>query len=76
MANEADVGGWTDLLHSSSKLLEQAAPLAQFPPLQLCTGWELKGENNQDNRILQDVQFKDQKQCNLFPKVRLEWRSD
>ncbi|GMP86722.1 hypothetical protein CsSME_00039395 [Camellia sinensis var. sinensis] len=34
MANEADMGSWTDLLHSSSKLLEQAAPSAQFPPLQ------------------------------------------
>ncbi|XP_020224224.1 uncharacterized protein LOC109806261 [Cajanus cajan] len=30
MANES----WTDLLHSSTKLLEQAAPSAQFPPLQ------------------------------------------
>lgn len=34
MANEADMSGWTDLLHSSTKLLEQAAPSAQFPPLQ------------------------------------------
>ncbi|XAR68488.1 hypothetical protein NMG60_11003624 [Bertholletia excelsa] len=34
MANDADMSGWTDLLHSSSKLLEQAAPSAQFPPLQ------------------------------------------
>ncbi|CAK8535698.1 unnamed protein product [Lathyrus sativus] len=33
MANE-DLASWTDLLHSSSKLLEQAAPSAQFPPLQ------------------------------------------
>uniref|UniRef100_I1MCH8 Nuclear pore protein n=1 Tax=Glycine max TaxID=3847 RepID=I1MCH8_SOYBN len=33
MANE-DLGSWTDLLHSSTKLLEQAAPSAQFPPLQ------------------------------------------
>ncbi|KAK7325223.1 hypothetical protein VNO77_29382 [Canavalia gladiata] len=33
MANE-DVSSWTDLLHSSTKLLEQAAPSAQFPPLQ------------------------------------------
>ncbi|GAB4851632.1 Nuclear pore complex protein nup93a [Ancistrocladus abbreviatus] len=33
MANEAD-SGWTNLLHSSTKLLEQAAPSAQFPPLQ------------------------------------------
>lgn len=34
MANEQDMSSWTDLLHSSSKLLEQAAPSAQFPPLQ------------------------------------------
>ncbi|XP_052176357.1 nuclear pore complex protein NUP93A-like [Diospyros lotus] len=34
MANDAEMGSWTDLLHSSSKLLEQAAPSAQFPPLQ------------------------------------------
>ncbi|KAK7335976.1 hypothetical protein VNO80_28150 [Phaseolus coccineus] len=33
MANE-DFSSWTDLLHSSTKLLEQAAPSAQFPPLQ------------------------------------------
>ncbi|XP_061354767.1 nuclear pore complex protein NUP93A-like isoform X1 [Gastrolobium bilobum] len=33
MANE-DLSSWTDLLHSSTKLLEQAAPSAQFPPLQ------------------------------------------
>ncbi|KAL5152623.1 Nuclear pore complex protein NUP93A [Glycine soja] len=33
MANE-ELGSWTDLLHSSTKLLEQAAPSAQFPPLQ------------------------------------------
>ncbi|XP_076903343.1 nuclear pore complex protein NUP93A-like [Bidens hawaiensis] len=31
MANDADMSSWTDLLHSSSKLVEQAA---QFPPLQ------------------------------------------
>ncbi|KAF5750235.1 Nucleoporin interacting component (Nup93/Nic96-like) family protein isoform 1 [Tripterygium wilfordii] len=31
MASERN---WTDLLHSSTKLLEQAAPSAQFPPLQ------------------------------------------
>ncbi|ERN00292.1 hypothetical protein AMTR_s00107p00047780 [Amborella trichopoda] len=31
---EADVSSWTDLLHSSSKLLQQAAPSANFPPLQ------------------------------------------
>lgn len=29
------MSGWTDLLHSSSKLLEQAAPSSQFPPLQV-----------------------------------------
>ncbi|XP_057982057.1 nuclear pore complex protein NUP93A [Malania oleifera] len=34
MANESDMSGWTDLLHSSTKLLEQAAPSVQFPPLQ------------------------------------------
>ncbi|CAO2822242.1 unnamed protein product [Amaranthus hypochondriacus] len=34
MANEADMSSWTNLLHSSTKLLEQAAPSAQFPPLQ------------------------------------------
>ncbi|KAH9679410.1 nuclear pore complex protein NUP93A [Citrus sinensis] len=34
MAGEQDMSGWTDLLHSSTKLLEQAAPSAQFPPLQ------------------------------------------
>ncbi|PIM99400.1 Cullin [Handroanthus impetiginosus] len=34
MASDADMSGWTDLLHSSSKLIEQAAPSAQFPPLQ------------------------------------------
>lgn len=28
------MSSWTDLLHSSSKLVEQAAPSAQFPPLQ------------------------------------------
>ncbi|KAI8559056.1 hypothetical protein RHMOL_Rhmol04G0145500 [Rhododendron molle] len=34
MASDTEMGSWTDLLHSSSKLLEQAAPSAQFPPLQ------------------------------------------
>ncbi|CAI9099390.1 OLC1v1036204C1 [Oldenlandia corymbosa var. corymbosa] len=34
MANDADMSSWNDLLHSSSKLLEQAAPSAQFPPIQ------------------------------------------
>ncbi|XP_010279553.1 PREDICTED: nuclear pore complex protein NUP93A-like isoform X2 [Nelumbo nucifera] len=34
MATEPDMSSWTDLLHSSTKLLEQAAPSAQFPPLQ------------------------------------------
>lgn len=34
MASEQDMSSWTDLLHSSTKLLEQAAPSAQFPPLQ------------------------------------------
>ncbi|KAK6941793.1 Nucleoporin interacting component Nup93/Nic96, partial [Dillenia turbinata] len=34
MGTTEDISGWTDLLHSSSKLLEQVAPSAQFPPLQ------------------------------------------
>ncbi|XP_077253727.1 nuclear pore complex protein NUP93A-like [Tasmannia lanceolata] len=34
MASEPGMGSWTDLLHSSTKLLEQAAPSTQFPPLQ------------------------------------------
>ncbi|XP_078445169.1 nuclear pore complex protein NUP93A-like [Wolffia australiana] len=34
MATDPDAGEWADLLHSSTKLLEQAAPSAQFPPLQ------------------------------------------
>ncbi|KAK3217915.1 hypothetical protein Dsin_011885 [Dipteronia sinensis] len=34
MASEQDMSSWSDLLHSSSKLLEQAAPSTQFPPLQ------------------------------------------
>ncbi|XVF75760.1 hypothetical protein PTKIN_Ptkin13bG0213100 [Pterospermum kingtungense] len=34
MTSEQDMSSWTDLLHSSTKLLEQAAPSAQFPPLQ------------------------------------------
>ncbi|CAN4089874.1 unnamed protein product [Withania somnifera] len=34
MANDVDMSGWSELLHSSSKLLEQAAPSTQFPPLQ------------------------------------------
>uniref|UniRef100_M1AYL7 Nuclear pore protein n=1 Tax=Solanum tuberosum TaxID=4113 RepID=M1AYL7_SOLTU len=34
MANDVDMSGWSELLHSSSKLLEQAAPSVQFPPLQ------------------------------------------
>ncbi|KAA8518129.1 hypothetical protein F0562_015603 [Nyssa sinensis] len=34
MASDPDMSSWNDLLHSSSKLLEQAAPSAQFPPLQ------------------------------------------
>ncbi|KAL3533736.1 hypothetical protein ACH5RR_007257 [Cinchona calisaya] len=33
-AGGADMSSWSGLLHSSSKLLEQAAPSAQFPPLQ------------------------------------------
>ncbi|XP_038721466.1 uncharacterized protein LOC120013654 isoform X2 [Tripterygium wilfordii] len=34
MASEPEMSNWTDLLHSSTKLLEQVAPSAQFPPLQ------------------------------------------
>ncbi|CAL1371871.1 unnamed protein product [Linum trigynum] len=34
MAGDQDMSGWSDLLHSSTRLLEQAAPSAQFPPLQ------------------------------------------
>ncbi|XP_050382539.1 nuclear pore complex protein NUP93A-like [Argentina anserina] len=34
MASDQNMSSWTDLLHSSTKLLEQAAPSAQFPPLQ------------------------------------------
>ncbi|CAI9779501.1 unnamed protein product [Fraxinus pennsylvanica] len=35
MANDSDMSGWSDLLHSSSKLLDQATPPAQFPPPQI-----------------------------------------
>jgi hypothetical protein len=35
MATEQGFSGWTDLLHSSTKLLEQSGPSAQFPPLQV-----------------------------------------
>uniref|UniRef100_A0A0D9VTZ5 Nuclear pore protein n=1 Tax=Leersia perrieri TaxID=77586 RepID=A0A0D9VTZ5_9ORYZ len=31
---DVEMGGWSELLHSSSKLLEQAAPTPHFPPLQ------------------------------------------
>ncbi|CAH9134907.1 unnamed protein product [Cuscuta epithymum] len=34
MAVDADMSGWSELLHTSSKLLEQTAPSALFPPLQ------------------------------------------
>ncbi|KAG0496635.1 hypothetical protein HPP92_001177 [Vanilla planifolia] len=34
MTSDADMSGWTELLQSSAKLLEQAAPSAEFPPLQ------------------------------------------
>ncbi|CAA3013120.1 nuclear pore complex NUP93A-like [Olea europaea subsp. europaea] len=34
MANDSEMSGWSDLLHSSLKLLKQANPAAQFPPLQ------------------------------------------
>ena len=32
---DTEMGGWTGLLHSSTKLLEQAAPTPHFPPLQV-----------------------------------------
>jgi hypothetical protein len=35
MATEQGFSGWTDLLHSSSNLLEQSGRSAQFPPLQV-----------------------------------------
>lgn len=35
MANDSEMSGWSDLLHSSLKLLKQANPAAQFPPLQV-----------------------------------------
>ncbi|URD90802.1 Nup93/Nic96 [Musa troglodytarum] len=34
MANDQEMSGWTDLLHSSTKLLEHAGPSAHFPSLQ------------------------------------------
>lgn len=34
MANDADMSSWSELLHTSSKLIEQTAPSALFPPLQ------------------------------------------
>ncbi|GAA0140923.1 transporter [Lithospermum erythrorhizon] len=34
MARDADMSSWSELLQSSSKLLEQAAPSTHFPPLQ------------------------------------------
>ncbi|KAJ4840952.1 Nuclear pore complex protein nup93a [Turnera subulata] len=34
MASDHYMSGFTEILHSSTKLLEQAAPSAQFPPLQ------------------------------------------
>lgn len=35
MANDQEMSGWTDLLHSSTKLLEHAGPSAHFPSLQV-----------------------------------------
>lgn len=32
---DVEMGGWSELLHSSTKLLEQAAPTPHFPPLQV-----------------------------------------
>ncbi|XP_057864951.2 nuclear pore complex protein NUP93A isoform X2 [Cryptomeria japonica] len=34
MAGEADMTSWTDLLNNSTKLLQQAAPSTEFPPIQ------------------------------------------
>eukprot|EP01018_Ginkgo_biloba_P022309 Gb_32484 [translate_table: standard] len=34
MAGEGDMTSWTDLLHNSTKLLQQATPSTQFPPIQ------------------------------------------
>ncbi|WOL18253.1 nuclear pore complex protein [Canna indica] len=34
MANDQEMTGWTDLLHSSTKLLEHAGPSAHFPTIQ------------------------------------------
>ncbi|VFQ71729.1 unnamed protein product [Cuscuta campestris] len=34
MANDADMSSWSELLHTSSKLIEQTAPSTLFPPLQ------------------------------------------
>ncbi|KAL5218230.1 hypothetical protein ABZP36_018914 [Zizania latifolia] len=34
VGGDAEMGGWSELLHSSTKLLEQAAPTPHFPPLQ------------------------------------------
>ncbi|KAG6474873.1 hypothetical protein ZIOFF_064089 [Zingiber officinale] len=34
MANDQEMSGWTELLHSSTKLLEHAGPSSHFPPLQ------------------------------------------
>ncbi|KAG9444148.1 hypothetical protein H6P81_015488 [Aristolochia fimbriata] len=33
MATKPEMSAWTDLLHSCTKQLEQAAPSAHFPPL-------------------------------------------
>ncbi|RWW64175.1 hypothetical protein BHE74_00028604 [Ensete ventricosum] len=35
MANDQEMSGWTDLLHSSTKLLEHAGPSVHFPSLQV-----------------------------------------
>ncbi|KAJ4809671.1 Nuclear pore complex protein Nup93 [Rhynchospora pubera] len=34
MANDVDMTGWSELLHTSTKLLEQASPSTHFTPLQ------------------------------------------
>ncbi|KAI3841783.1 hypothetical protein MKW92_000467, partial [Papaver armeniacum] len=55
MASEPDMSSWTDLLHSSTKLLEQAAPSAQFPALQLkseTVRTEVPAQSNATTRLL------------------------
>lgn len=60
MASEQDMSSWTDLLHSSSKLLEQAAPSAQFPPLQVLSSLSPSSpvkKKNVAEKIIQILNF-------------------